>query len=50
MKKKENQQFFFILWDIAQNSNGHKSVNFYPILKNQNSTDLCVHEVSEYVR
>ena len=42
--------FFFILRDIAKNSNGHKSVNFYPNLKIQNSTNPCIHEVSEYVR
>ena len=35
---------------MAKNSNGHKSLNLYPILKIQKSTDPCVNEVSEYVR
>ena len=35
-KKKEKKMFF--LGDIAQNSDGHKSVIFYPNLKIQIST------------
>ena len=34
IRKKEKKMFF--LGNIAQNSNGHKSVSFYPILKIQN--------------
>ena len=48
-KNRRTNDFSLFSWDIAQNSNGHKSVNFYPILEIQNSTDPCVF-VSEYVR
>ena len=38
-KKLEQLYSFLIIWDIAQNSNGHNSVSFNPILNIQNSTD-----------